>query len=243
MMKKLGFLSNLMYALRKRMGWCPKPPTSKDVILTKTALNKGTAYMEKPSISLGTLLSPVYPWGAALITWLMMQYAISVVPPWKRVTVEPVFFLMSLMTYIFLILGPIMPIPFILKREIHITNTMFHVRFGFSEDNIALYDIESIERVKRRPVMFSGIRNWVSGPDGSLGWGQPLGLFLLGVAKIKGVKWYVFGMRQTYLKVNKRNGDAVCVGVRNPELFLEGLTMRAPDIKIIRNGDDGKAAL
>lgn len=233
-MKKLRFLSNLVYGLRKRMGWCPEPPTPKDVIYARMAQNKRMPYVEKPSISLWTLIAPTIACGAALFVWLVSQHAVPRIPPAKREAVEPIISFVYLMIYFGLVSGFLWPVPFMLKREIHITSNNFHVRFGFFKDNIPFHEIESIERVERRPSVLCGIGDWCSGPDGWLTWAW--GFFPIGVAKIKGVKWYVFGMGHTYFKVNRRNGNAVCVGSRNPELFLEGVTVRFPDIRIIRHG-------
>jgi hypothetical protein len=33
-------------------------------------------------------------------------------------------------------------------------------------------------------------------------------------------RWYFFGGGRTYFRIQKRNGEAVCIGVKNPEEFV-----------------------
>ena len=227
-MKKLGFLSNLVYTLRKRIGWCPEPPTPRDVILTKMALNKGMVYVEKPSISWLYLLSPIFWWSFAYF-FLVMINTIHVINhgTFLFVHTNPILFLaetpvvspiINILIAMWLIFGVVMPLPFILKREIHFNPYGFHVKFGLYEDKVAIDDIESIEQV-RRPWTYVGPNG---GPCArARSWMQwSVGILICGVAITKGVKYYVFGGRRTYFKINKRNGDAVCIGVENPEEFM-----------------------
>ena len=226
-MKKLGFLANLVYALRKRIGWCPEPPTPKDVVLTKMALNKGMVYVEKPSISWLYLLSPIFWWSFAYF-FLVMINTIHVINhgTFLFVHTNPILFLaetpvvnpiINILIAMWLIFGVVMPLPFILKREILLTNNEFRIKFGLYKDIIALDDVESIKQVKR-PWTFVGL----SGGPCARAWMQrSRGILICGVAITKGVKYYVFGGRRTYFKISKRNGDAVCIGVENPEEFMK----------------------
>jgi len=118
-----------------------------------------------------------------------------------------------------LIFGVVMPLPFILKREILLTNNEFHVKFGFYKDIIAVDDIESIEQTKR-PWTFVGC----SGGPCARAWMQrSRGILICGVAITNRIKSYVFGGRRTYFKI-KRCGydkyyDSICIGVSNAEKF------------------------
>lgn len=174
-------------------------------------MSEGAAYSERP-VSLYALFSPVAWWLLALFLWGILQWAIHLgeeIPQW-------VTSIYSALVAIFLILGPIMPIPFILKRQILLTSNGVHIEFGFFKDTIPLFDIESIEPVKK-PLIYSA--TWVSGPSGWWNWGW--GLFIVGVTKIKGVKWYVLRMGRNYFRIDKRNGDAICVSISRPEEFME----------------------
>ena len=56
--------------------------------------------------------------------------------------------------------------------------------------------------------------------------------FLIGWTKTKEeeTKWYFFGAKRYYFKINRQEGTAVCIGVDNPKLFANSLTKIMPNI-------------
>jgi hypothetical protein len=84
-----------------------------------------------------------------------------------------------------------------------------------SLDNISKYDIISVEPIgEAKPEYLFG-QAW--GPGG-YGFRN---LFLpLGVVTTKEAKWYVFGGGRAYIKIRRKSGKAVCVGVKDPGGFM-----------------------
>ena len=122
---------------------------------------------------------------------------------------------------IFLVMGAIMVVPFIRHREISLTNNELRLKLGLLKDNISKYDIISVEPIGETKPHFV------------FAWKYSLGVMItnvfalkyylgdyLGVMITKDAKWYVFGGGRTYIKIRRKSGKAVCVGVRNPEEFM-----------------------
>ena len=112
-----------------------------------------------------------------------------------------------------LFIGVIHAMPFF-DRTILLTNKEIQVKLWWFEDKIPIEDVVSIERANKPEKTLVG---WGVTP---MGFGYRWLIFPLGVIKSKRTRWYVFGEGQTYVKINKRNGDAVCIGVENPEEFM-----------------------
>ena len=205
-MKKLSFVSNLIYALKKRFGWCPEPPTVKTEGIGKLALSKGILYTEKPLspyFLIGILFVAIIPIGLSLFIW---SYPMSM---GVRISAT------LLIGIIFLIIWGALTIPSIRHRELSLTEEKLHVRLGPSEENISIYDIISIEPVEKPEIIWGEL---IGTGYRSAGWM----ILPFGVALEKsGVKWYVFGAGRTYFKIKRKSGNPVCVGVTNSNEFLE----------------------
>ena len=163
-------------------------------------MSERIVYSEKPHIPSSITVSFLAPvLGSLLIVWgLLSMHGIVT---WVGVFV--------------LLIGFMHAIPFF-NRRILLTNKEIQVELWWFKDKIPIEDVLSIERVNRlgRPLAGWGVT--------PMGFGYRLLFFLhLGVIKSRGTRWYVFGDRETYLKISKRNGEAVCIGMENPEEFID----------------------
>ncbi len=208
----VNFVSKLIYALRERLGWCPKPPTTKDAILMKMALYKlktGILYFEKPCAAWGILIYPFIFWSGAILLIIFPSWGgwkLGLYPPLQE-AILPLFMWLVFLGSICPII-PLQAIPSIFKRKILLTTGGIQVEYGFYGDRIPIHDIKSIELVEKPLLSYR--------PP----WSLRKRRLCYGVVKTDGAKWYVFSGRRTYIKINKRNGDAVCIGVENPEEFM-----------------------
>lgn len=223
-MRKLGFFSNLLYALRKRMGWCPEQPKI-DIRLEKGSdASKGTLYLEKP-FSWFILMRPLSWWlGGFLLGVTVWMYSAK----YPTHNVIHGYFAIAL----FVVLGVGNLVPFFLRRDVTLTQEEIRLRLGFSEDVIKTEDIESIEYIgRKRPLSgFVGKFSW----EGFWSWGGWNTPPFLGVAWSKTpegeIKWYFFAAKRHYLKINRHSGVPISIGVNSPRMFANRLAEIVPRI-------------
>jgi len=139
-------------------------------------------------------IMPIMPLGHILVIWVL--------PGGIDAKMAATLIVGLIRRIILLVMGAIMVVPFIRHREISLTNNELRLKLGLLKDNISKYDIISVEPIGETK------------PDFGEAWGS------LGVMITKDAKWYNFGGGRTYIKIRRKSGKAVCVGVRDPEEFM-----------------------
>ena len=76
---------------------------------------------QSPTVSLWNLTAPIIFWSIALLTWLITQYVVANATTQEIKSMQLLFSILYFLTFIFIISGFIMPLPFLWKREINIT--------------------------------------------------------------------------------------------------------------------------
>ena len=132
-MKKLSFISNLIYALKKRFGWCPEPPTPKDMILTKMNLNQGMkdiCFVDKPKLDTTGYISLI-----SMCLLAVFTFCVGVLSS------QSVHFLIT-----FLIVVMVAPVYYCWINTIYeLSDSQLRIRSGFYKKSI---DLESITDTK-----------------------------------------------------------------------------------------------
>jgi hypothetical protein len=130
-----------------------------------------------------------------------------------------------------LIFGIFNVVPFILKKDILLTDKELSLKLGFCEDVIEIENIVSIQYIGEKPLLdviskFTWEVFWNWGL-----WNLPpfLGVYW---TKTDGeeTKWYIYGSKRRYLRINRKKGIPICIGVNEPMLFASNLEKLRLDI-------------
>jgi hypothetical protein len=170
-------------------------------------MKRENLYFERPTLS-----STIYIWMVAVpIGFLLLIW----MPPSSLGIKVGVTIMLSV---IFLIIGVASVVPFIRYREISLTSEGLYLRLGTFEDNISIYEMNSVEFMgTTKPETISGAAwgPWIHGFRTLF--------FPLGVVTAERIRWYVFGDKRKYFKIKRKSKDTICVGVANPDKFSEEL--------------------